>query len=69
MGGVHYHHLLDPFTGRPTDNGLLSVTILSDESVVGDALSTSCFVLGLEKGLALIYFMMQYFVAIGLPRI
>lgn len=54
VGGVHYHHLLDPFTGRPTDNGLLSVTILSDESVVGDALSTSCFVLGLEKGLALI---------------
>ena len=54
VDGVRYHHLLNPFTGRPADNGLLSVTILSEESIAGDALSTSCFVLGLEKGLALI---------------
>lgn len=54
IGGVKYHHLLNPFTGKPTDNGLLSVTILSKESVVGDALSTSCFVLGLDRGKALL---------------
>lgn len=54
IDGIRYHHLLDPYTGKPVDNGLLSVTILSEESVVGDALSTSCFVLGLEKGLTLI---------------
>ncbi len=54
IDGVRYHHLLDPYTGRPADNGLLSVTILSEESVTGDALSTSCFVLGVEKGLDLI---------------
>ncbi len=43
-----YHHLLDTATGYPCDNGLLGVTILSKDSVDGDALSTSCFVLGLE---------------------
>lgn len=51
--GKIYHHLLDPFVGRPTDNGLSSVTILSPSSIAGDALSTGCFVLGPEKGLAL----------------
>ena len=52
--GVIYHHLLDPFTGRPVDNDLVSVSIVSKNSVDCDALSTSCFVLGAEKGLALI---------------
>ena len=50
--GKLYHHILDPRTGYPYDNGLLSVTIISDFSVDGDALSTSCFALGLEEGLA-----------------
>ena len=52
--GERYHHILDPFTGFPAENGLASVTILSDNSVDGDALSTSCLLLGLEKGMALI---------------
>ena len=52
--GVLYHHILNPETGYPYDNGLVSVTIISDESVDGDALSTSCFALGLEKGMELI---------------
>ena len=52
--GVLYHHILDPSTGYPCDNGLLSVTILSEASVDGDALSTACFSLGMEKGMALI---------------
>ena len=49
-----YHHILNPETGYPYDNGLVSVTIISDESVDGDGLSTSCFALGLEKGMELI---------------
>ena len=52
--GKRYHHILDPFTGFPADNGLTSVTILSDSSVQGDALSTTCLLLGLEDGLALV---------------
>ncbi len=48
--GRIYHHILDPKTGYPYDNGLNGVTILSDSSMVGDALSTICFALGQEKG-------------------
>ena len=51
---VLYHHILDPVNGYPIQNNLLGVTILSDSSMTGDALSTSCFVLGLEDGMALI---------------
>ncbi len=53
-GGKTYHHVLDPFTGFPADTGLASVTIISEDSVQGDALSTSCLLLGQEKGMALV---------------
>lgn len=49
--GIIYHHLLDTTTGKPIQNGLTSVTIMNDSSVDGDALSTLCFCLGLEKGM------------------
>lgn len=52
--GVIYHHILDPENGCPVQNGLQSVTILSRSSADGDALSTACFVLGLERGMELI---------------
>lgn len=51
---VLYHHILDTTTGYPYDNGLDSVSIICKNSVDGDALSTTCFSLGLEKGMALI---------------
>lgn len=50
--GTIYHHILNPNTGYPCENELLSVTILTDSSVDADALSTTCFALGLEKGTA-----------------
>ena len=49
-----YHHILDTSTGYSVDNELYGVTIFSEKSVDGDALSTSCFALGLEEGLKLI---------------
>ncbi len=52
--GKIYHHILDPASGYPVWNGLASVTILSESSADGDALSTACFVLGLERGMELI---------------
>ncbi len=47
--GVIYHHILDPKTGYPYQNDLLEVTIVSDLSTDGDALSTICYALGWKK--------------------
>lgn len=52
--GILYHHILNPETGYPYDNQLVAVTIVSPHSVDGDALSTTCFSLGLEQGMDLI---------------
>ena len=54
QNGKIYHHILDPGTGYPADTGLYQVTIISDSSAQGDALSTTCFLLGLDKGMELI---------------
>lgn len=49
-----YHHMLNPHTGYPFENNLNSVTIVSDESIICDALSTTTFGLGLDNGMKLI---------------
>ena len=50
--GKQYHHILNPKTGYPYENDLMAVTILSERSVDGDALSTTCFSMGKEQGMA-----------------
>lgn len=52
--GKLYYHVLDPETGYPVETDLAQVTILSKSSLEGDALSTSCLILGYEKGRKLI---------------
>ncbi len=52
--GVRYHHILDRRTGYPARNGLLSATIVAEESMRADALSTATFVLGMEEAQELV---------------
>ena len=51
--GIRYHHILDPTTGDSARDSW-SVTILGPEATITDALSTSVFVLGPERGLELV---------------
>jgi FAD:protein FMN transferase len=51
--GVRHHHLIDPRTGR-SPSGVRSVTIVADDGLTSEALSKTVFVLGRERGLALI---------------
>jgi len=52
--GKRYHHILSTANGRPVENGLLSVTIVTASSTDADALSTAVFTLGFERGKALL---------------
>ncbi|MGN1139413.1 MAG: FAD:protein FMN transferase [Ruminococcus sp.] len=47
--GKTYHHIINPKTGYPAESGLKSVTIVSKDDTLADALSTGLFVMGLDK--------------------
>jgi thiamine biosynthesis lipoprotein len=51
--GVRHHHIIDPATGR-SPTALHSVTILAADGLTAEAMSKTLFVLGLERGMALI---------------
>lgn len=57
--GKRYHHILDPATGYPADNGVISVTIVVDSNIpdcnmIADILTKTVFVSGVDKGLKFI---------------
>lgn len=52
--GIRYHHILDPRTGYPSDSGLAGVTLIGGSAMELDALATAIFILGPEKGAALL---------------
>ena len=52
--GKRYHHIFSPVSGYPAESELLSVTIITANSIDADALSTAVFVLGYERGMFLL---------------
>jgi thiamine biosynthesis lipoprotein len=51
--GQRYSHTIDPRSGKPIENGLVSVTVLHPLCMAADAWSTALTVLGLDEGMAL----------------
>lgn len=54
VDGIEYSHLLNPTTGYPVNNELLSVSIIGKDSMLADGLSTGVFILGLDRGMEVI---------------
>jgi FAD:protein FMN transferase len=52
--GVRYSHLLDPRTGYPVTNGVVSASVIADTCTFADGLATALTVMGPESGLALV---------------
>lgn len=52
--GKRYSHMISPKTGYPTQDSLLSVTIIGDNTATADAYATACMIMGLEKAITLI---------------
>lgn len=52
--GVRYHHIINPKTGYPANSEIISATIICDNGLLSDALSTACFILGVEDGMKLV---------------
>ncbi|MCK9536156.1 MAG: FAD:protein FMN transferase [Bacilli bacterium] len=52
--GKRYHHILNPQNGYPMENNVVSVTVICEESIIGDVLSTTLFLLGIDKAMALV---------------
>ena len=47
--GIKYSHTIDPRTGYPANNQLLSATIIADECATADGIATACMVMGKDR--------------------
>lgn len=54
INGRRYSHVLDPATGYPVNNGVVSVTVISEQCMFADGLATAVMVMGHKKGLELV---------------
>lgn len=54
IDGVRYSHVIDPRTGYPVSNGVVSVSIIADNCTLADGLATAIMVMGVEKGIRLV---------------
>lgn len=54
LEGRKYHHIISRETGYPSENEITGVTIVSDRSIDGDALSTALFVMGIDRSMKLL---------------
>ena len=54
IDGQRYSHVIDPRTGYPVSNGVVSVTIIADNCTLADGLATAVMVMGAEKGIQLV---------------
>jgi thiamine biosynthesis lipoprotein len=52
--GQRFHHIIDPKTGYPSQSKIISATIISDNSIDGDGLSTGVYILGINKAMEII---------------
>ncbi len=52
--GKIYHHIINPESGYPTDNGIAAVTVIAESSAIADGLSTACLNLGATESAALL---------------
>ena len=54
IDGKRYSHVIDPRTGYPVANGVVSVSIIADSCTFADGLATAVMVMGHKKGLELV---------------
>ncbi|MGD8264423.1 MAG: FAD:protein FMN transferase, partial [Desulfobacterales bacterium] len=54
VDGMRYSHIIDPRTGYPVSNGVVSATIISETCTFADGLATAIMVMGADKGLELV---------------
>ena len=54
MDGKHYSHIIDPRTGSPVSNGVVSASVVAASCTFADGLATALMVMGPEKGLELV---------------
>lgn len=52
--GKRFHHIIDPITGYPSESDIISATIISENSIDGDGLSTGVYIMGIHKAIKLI---------------